>query len=189
MMMMTSFLTLQLCTGAWSGDMPGNAAWSGLCHGHHCHRHGRSHGHGHHHHHRHHHRHRHGHWHRHRHSPPHSHKLNNRKSSLREKRRQMMTKRKLSRRWLLFSGEAWPLFKMCKSSSFLACSPETEWRWETQFCRNWVFMMFAVSNFLTSLGYPIPYTFVPVNILKTSFCFADPICQDLLFVCMSRCAG
>jgi len=28
---------------------------------------------------------------------------------------------------------------------------------------NWVFMMFAVSNFLTSLGYPIPYTFVPDN--------------------------
>ena len=27
---------------------------------------------------------------------------------------------------------------------------------------SWVFMMFAVSNFLTSLGYPIPYTFVPV---------------------------
>lgn len=29
--------------------------------------------------------------------------------------------------------------------------------------RNWVFMMFAVSNFLTSLGYPIPYAFVPDN--------------------------
>ena len=29
--------------------------------------------------------------------------------------------------------------------------------------RNWVFMMFAVSNFLTSLGYPIPYSFVPVG--------------------------
>lgn len=29
--------------------------------------------------------------------------------------------------------------------------------------RNWVFMMFAVSNFLTSLGYPIPYAFVPVR--------------------------
>ena len=29
--------------------------------------------------------------------------------------------------------------------------------------RDWVFMMFAVSNFLTSLGYPIPYTFVPVR--------------------------
>jgi len=29
--------------------------------------------------------------------------------------------------------------------------------------RNWVFMMFAVSNFLTSLGYPIPYTFIPDN--------------------------
>lgn len=29
--------------------------------------------------------------------------------------------------------------------------------------RNWVFMMFAVSNFLTSLGYPIPYSFVPVS--------------------------
>ena len=28
---------------------------------------------------------------------------------------------------------------------------------------NWVFMMFAISNFLTSLGYPIPYTFVPVR--------------------------
>ena len=28
--------------------------------------------------------------------------------------------------------------------------------------QSWVFMMFAVSNFLTSLGYPIPYTFVPV---------------------------
>ena len=28
--------------------------------------------------------------------------------------------------------------------------------------KSWVFMMFAVSNFLTSLGYPIPYTFVPV---------------------------
>jgi len=28
---------------------------------------------------------------------------------------------------------------------------------------SWVFMMFAVSNFLTSLGYPIPYTFVPDN--------------------------
>ena len=30
------------------------------------------------------------------------------------------------------------------------------------FFRNWVFMMFAISNFLTSLGYPIPYTFIPV---------------------------
>ena len=29
--------------------------------------------------------------------------------------------------------------------------------------RNWVFMMFAVSNFLTSLGYPIPYSFVHVS--------------------------
>ena len=29
--------------------------------------------------------------------------------------------------------------------------------------RNWVFMMFAISNFLTSLGYPIPYSFVPVS--------------------------
>jgi len=29
--------------------------------------------------------------------------------------------------------------------------------------RNWVFMMFAISNFLTSLGYPIPYTFIPDN--------------------------
>ena len=28
---------------------------------------------------------------------------------------------------------------------------------------SWVFMMFAVSNFLTSLGYPIPYTFIPVR--------------------------
>jgi len=28
---------------------------------------------------------------------------------------------------------------------------------------NWVFMMFAISNFLTSLGYPIPYTFIPDN--------------------------
>jgi hypothetical protein len=26
-----------------------------------------------------------------------------------------------------------------------------------------VFMMFAVSNFFTSLGYPIPYTFIPVS--------------------------
>ena len=31
--------------------------------------------------------------------------------------------------------------------------------------QSWVFMMFAVSNFLTSLGYPIPYTFVPVTLL------------------------
>ena len=29
--------------------------------------------------------------------------------------------------------------------------------------RDWAFMLFAVSNFLTSLGYPIPYTFVPVR--------------------------
>ena len=29
--------------------------------------------------------------------------------------------------------------------------------------RNWAFMMFAISNFLTSLGYPIPYTFIPVS--------------------------
>eukprot|EP00092_Neocalanus_flemingeri_P107362 GFUD01137806.1.p1 GENE.GFUD01137806.1~~GFUD01137806.1.p1 ORF type:complete len:506 (+),score=97.69 GFUD01137806.1:88-1605(+) len=29
--------------------------------------------------------------------------------------------------------------------------------------RDWAFMLFAVSNFLTSLGYPIPYTFVPDN--------------------------
>jgi len=29
--------------------------------------------------------------------------------------------------------------------------------------RDWAFMMFAISNFLTSLGYPIPYTFVPVT--------------------------
>jgi len=31
--------------------------------------------------------------------------------------------------------------------------------------RDWAFMLFAVSNFLTSLGYPIPYTFVPDNAL------------------------
>lgn len=29
--------------------------------------------------------------------------------------------------------------------------------------RDWAFLMFAISNFLTSLGYPIPYTFVPDN--------------------------
>ena len=29
--------------------------------------------------------------------------------------------------------------------------------------RDWAFLMFAVSNFLTSLGYPIPYSFVPVS--------------------------
>ena len=29
--------------------------------------------------------------------------------------------------------------------------------------KNWAFMMFAISNFLTSLGYPIPYSFVPVS--------------------------
>eukprot|EP00092_Neocalanus_flemingeri_P015389 GFUD01016653.1.p1 GENE.GFUD01016653.1~~GFUD01016653.1.p1 ORF type:complete len:482 (+),score=112.50 GFUD01016653.1:255-1700(+) len=33
--------------------------------------------------------------------------------------------------------------------------------------RNWVFMVFAASNFLTSLGYPIPYTFVPDNARQT----------------------
>jgi len=38
--------------------------------------------------------------------------------------------------------------------------------------RNWVFMMFAVSNFLTSLGYPIPYAFVPDN--KTSWATSNP---------------
>jgi len=32
--------------------------------------------------------------------------------------------------------------------------------------RDWAFMLFAVSNFLTSLGYPIPYTFVPDNAIK-----------------------
>jgi len=32
--------------------------------------------------------------------------------------------------------------------------------------RDWAFMLFAVSNFLTSLGYPIPYTFVPDNALR-----------------------
>ena len=32
--------------------------------------------------------------------------------------------------------------------------------------RDWAFMLFAVSNFLTSLGYPIPYTFVLDNALK-----------------------
>ena len=29
--------------------------------------------------------------------------------------------------------------------------------------KNWAFVMFAISNFLTSLGYPIPYSFVPVS--------------------------
>ena len=29
--------------------------------------------------------------------------------------------------------------------------------------KDWAFMMFAISNFLTSLGYPIPYSFVPVS--------------------------
>ena len=37
------------------------------------------------------------------------------------------------------------------------------------FFSNWVFMMFAISNFLTSLGYPIPYTFIPVIFLLSSF--------------------
>ena len=32
--------------------------------------------------------------------------------------------------------------------------------------RDWAFMLFAVSNFLTSLGYLIPYTFIPDNALK-----------------------
>jgi len=31
---------------------------------------------------------------------------------------------------------------------------------------NWAFMMFAISNLLTSLGYPIPYSFVPDNAPK-----------------------
>jgi len=31
---------------------------------------------------------------------------------------------------------------------------------------NWAFMLFAISNFLTSLGYPIPYIFVPDNAIK-----------------------
>ena len=38
--------------------------------------------------------------------------------------------------------------------------------------RDWAFMLFAVSNFLTSLGYPIPYTFVPVS----------PTCRLFLFL-------
>ena len=33
--------------------------------------------------------------------------------------------------------------------------------------RDWAFLMFAVSNFLTSLGYPIPYSFVPVRCRRT----------------------
>ena len=33
-----------------------------------------------------------------------------------------------------------------------------------QLLTNFVFMMFAVSNFFTSLGYPIPYAFIPVRI-------------------------
>jgi len=32
--------------------------------------------------------------------------------------------------------------------------------------RDWAFLMFAVSNFLTSLGYPIPYSFVPDNAIN-----------------------
>jgi len=32
--------------------------------------------------------------------------------------------------------------------------------------RDWAFLMFAVSNFLTSLGYPIPYSFVPDNAIE-----------------------
>ena len=29
--------------------------------------------------------------------------------------------------------------------------------------RDWAFLMFAISNFLTSLGYPIPYSFATVS--------------------------
>jgi len=32
--------------------------------------------------------------------------------------------------------------------------------------KDWAFMMFAISNFLTSLGYPIPYSFVPDNSIE-----------------------
>ena len=47
------------------------------------------------------------------------------------------------------------------------CSEEKETLKEmVTLLRNWVFMMFAVSNFLTSLGYPIPYTFVPDNAIQ-----------------------
>ena len=31
--------------------------------------------------------------------------------------------------------------------------------------RDWAFIMFAISNFLTSLGYPIPYSFATVSIV------------------------
>ena len=46
--------------------------------------------------------------------------------------------------------------------------------------RNWVFMMFAVSNFLTSLGYPIPYSFVPVSFSWTMHCSCRTDCYLLI---------
>ena len=42
--------------------------------------------------------------------------------------------------------------------------------------RNWVFVMFAVSNFLTSLGYPIPYSFIPVSFPGRCTAEQDVIC-------------
>ena len=35
--------------------------------------------------------------------------------------------------------------------------------------RDWAFLMFAISNFLTSLGYPIPYSFATVSIVTKMF--------------------
>ena len=37
--------------------------------------------------------------------------------------------------------------------------------------RDWAFLMFAISNFLTSLGYPIPYSFATVR--RNKFLISD----------------
>ena len=54
------------------------------------------------------------------------------------------------------------------SETLLKAGEEPETHKETfremiHLLRDWAFMLFAVSNFFTSLGYPIPYTFVPVS--------------------------
>ena len=36
--------------------------------------------------------------------------------------------------------------------------------------RDWAFLMFAISNFLTSLGYPIPYSFATVSHKTLNLC-------------------
>ena len=53
--------------------------------------------------------------------------------------------------------------------------------------RDWAFLMFAISNFLTSLGYPIPYSFATVSRKTLNLCLS--VYSSIFFIICHQTDG